>query len=434
MKRALVITYYWPPGSGPGVQRWLKFCKYMPEFGWEPIVITVKNGSYPYTDPSLEKDIPANITVIRTRTIEPFSLYNLLRGRKGKTVEVGMGSIRGKKNLLTSISKFIRGNYFIPDARVGWNRFSLKAARKLISEQAIDAIITSGPPHSTHLVGMQLKKEFGLPWFADLRDPWTNVFYYSDFDRTQRSIRKDQELEDLVANGATCIITTTFGLEDEFRSRAKKIATIPNGYDDEDFQGINNPDGNADKFTLSYIGNLKPNQNPAALWKALEELLDNPEFKKQFELRLTGNVHSSILEELNRHNLTENTRISDFVKHHEAISQMAVSHLLLLPVPNSPGNSVILTGKIFEYLASRRPILSIGPVHGNAAQVIDECGKDKMIDYQDKEAIKKQIIQYFELFKNDRKPVTNGNSQFQNFGRKGLTRKLAHLLDQCIGP
>ncbi|NCG29740.1 MAG: hypothetical protein GWP27_04630 [Bacteroidetes bacterium] len=194
MKKALILTYYWPPGSGPGVQRWLKFCKYLPEFGWDTKVITVNNGSYPSVDSSLENDIPEGLEIHKTKTIEPFAIYNALRGKKGKSVEVALASVKGKQSPFSKFANYVRSNYFIPDARVGWNTYSFPKAIELIKKDRPDVIITTGPPHSTHLVGQRLHKMFDIPWVADFRDPWTTIYYNQFLLRTDSSIRKDTAL------------------------------------------------------------------------------------------------------------------------------------------------------------------------------------------------------------------------------------------------
>jgi hypothetical protein len=213
LKKALILTYYWPPGSGPGVQRWLKFCKYLPENGWEPTVITVRNGSYPYSDKTLVNDVPQKMKVIKTDTFEPFAIYNLLRGKKGKSVEVGLGSIKNQQNRFSRFANYIRANYFIPDARLGWNKYAFVAALRHIKSERPDVIITTGPPHSTHLIGQRLNKEFQIPWVADFRDPWTTIYYNSLLNRTESRKTKDQEFENSVVTSCNMLLVTTPGME-----------------------------------------------------------------------------------------------------------------------------------------------------------------------------------------------------------------------------
>lgn len=428
MKKVLILTYYWPPGSGPGVQRWLKFCKYLPDFGWEPIVITVRNGSYPSVDESLLEDVPEDMRVIRTGSLEPFAIYNALRGKKGKSVEVGMGNIKGKQSWFARLSNYIRANFFVPDARVGWNIYSLPEALKIIQKEKPQVLITTGPPHSTHIVGERLWRSEKIKWIADLRDPWTNIYYNAFLNRTERTKQRDKELEDMVVSSADGLIVASPGLKQEFESRSKQTWFLPNGYDESDFLSLEQT--KSDRFKLSYVGNLKAVQNVDALWIAIAELCEDGEFKSNFSLEITGNISDEVKMAIEAAGIMDQVTLLPFVPHKEAIKRMDESHVLLLPIPQQKGNEVILTGKIFEYLATRRPILAIGPTKGNAAEILTSCEKDPMLSYEDKEGIKALLLQYFEEFNSLNTPVVNGNDGFKRFGRKGTTQELASILDQ----
>lgn len=424
----MILTYYWPPGSGPGVQRWLKFCKYLPEEGWEPIVVTVRNGSYPSTDKSLVADIPPDLKVFKTATLEPFALYNALRGKSGKGVEVGMGNIKGKTSLFARFSNYVRANMFVPDARVGWNIYSLPQALKLIQVEKPDVLITTGPPHSTHLVGERLHRENGIPWVADFRDPWTNIYYNAFLNRTESTRERDRSLENLVVQNADAMIVASPGLKAEFESRSKQIHFIPNGYDEADLLRLN--PAPYKEFTLSYVGNLKAFQNVTELWTAIAKLSEeNQLFRSNFKLRITGNIADEVKEGLAAAGIMDMVELLPFVPHQEAIERMMASHALLLPIPQDDGNKSILTGKLFEYLASRRPILSIGPTDGNAADILTECDKDGMIDYRDSAEMTRWLNRYFEEYLAHPSPMVTGNDGFKRYSRKGSTSSLASILN-----
>jgi glycosyltransferase involved in cell wall biosynthesis len=428
LKKVLILSYYWPPGSGPGVQRWLKFCKYLPEFGWQPTIITVANGSYPNLDETLLEDVPSDLEVIKTDTFEPFAIYNLLRGKSGKAVEVGMGNIKGKTGLLSSMAKYIRANLFIPDARLGWNRYSYPKAIKWIKDNNPHLIITTGPPHSTHLVGQRLKSDFNIPWIADFRDPWTTIYYNRFLNRTERSEQKDKTLEDSVLSSANAILTATPGLKAEFEARAKTIKFIPNGFDEEDFNRV---DSAASKsFKLSYIGNFKAVQNIEGLWIAISRIAKDSELKEAFQFEITGNLDESIQSAFRSHGIEHLVSVKPFVPHKAAIIRMFEANMLLLPIPQDASNKTILTGKIFEYLASRRPILSIGPSDGNASEILQSCGKSKMIDYDDTDEMERQIRIAIADFQNHKQLTQDGNDQYLQYSRKGTAKQLAHFLDE----
>lgn len=426
----MILTYYWPPGSGPGVQRWLKFSKYLPQFEIQPTIITVKNGSYPSVDASLLGDIPNELKVHHTKTVEPFAIYNALRGKKGNSVEVGMGNLKGEPSLLSKAANYVRANYFIPDARKGWNSYAYKKAHELIKNEKPDCIITTGPPHSTHLVGERIKKETGIPWIADMRDPWTTIYYNAFLNRTEKTKKKDKALEDLVLSKASAIVVASTAMKDEFSDRSKNISFIPNGYDEEDFQDLKTIE--RDKFILAYTGNLKSNQNCTALWAALKELSENAEFKANFRLEVTGNVDEGIKSEWKKLGLKELIDLKPFVPHKQSIEIMHSAHMLLLPIPQSENNKGIITGKIFEYLASRRPILSIGPKDGNAAEILSMCGKETMLDYSDKIGMRTLIASAYDSYKSSNLSRVTGNEIYRNYSRLGCTEQLSNVINQIV--
>lgn len=427
MKKVLIITYYWPPGSGPGVQRFLKFSKYLREFGWEPIILTVENGSYPSVDPSLEKEIPSNLKVVKTKTFEPFQWYNLLKGKKGKSTGVGMAGLQ-EASLFQKLALHIRANYFVPDARKGWKKYALRDARKIIQTDGVDAIITTGPPHSAHLIGLELKKETKLPWIADMRDPWTTIFYNAEFPRTEATIRKDKALEDSVLHSADAITVVSKGLKQEFSDRNKNVSVIYNGYDQSDVP-LTVPQKNK-RFTISYVGNFMPNQNPLILWELLAELKEEVEgFSEDLHLCFTGNIDSSILQSIQQKGLEKQLETAPFVPHKEAVQRMNSADVLLFVIPQSKGNKLIITGKLFEYLATGNPILSIGPIDGDAAELLKDAQRDLMNSFADKKAVKSQVLSYYQSWKKGELEKIE-NAQLVQFTRRELSRKLADKLNQ----
>jgi len=431
MKKVLIISYYWPPASGPGVQRFLKFVKYFSSFGVHSTVLTVKNGSYSSEDVTLLNDIPMEVVTYKTRAIEPFKAYNLLRGKKGKSVEVGMGNIKNPTSVLGKVARYVRSNFFIPDARVGWNSYATKEAIKIIKKDGIDTIITTGPPHSTHLIGMYIKKNVeGIKWIADMRDPWTSIYYEKYLNRSEKSKARNQNLESRVLKTADHVVVVSKGMEDEFSDRAKSISTIPNGYDADDLQretvGVSN------RFVISYIGNFKSSQNIASFWNSLSQLCEkNIAFREKFVLRLTGVINEEIRASIKEAGLEDNVEYEDFVKHDEAVKKMVASNLLYLPIPKAENNKMILTGKIFEYMASHTPILAIGPSDGNAAMTLIECERGVMIDYVNQSEIEEKINEEFEYWQAHGGMSRKEESEaYQKFERKALTKRYADLINQ----
>jgi hypothetical protein len=431
LKKVLIITYYWPPGSGPGVQRWLKFSKYLPEFGWEPIIVTVNDGSYPNKDNTLLNDVPDGIKIQRTKTIEPFTVYNLLRGKRGKSVELSAETEYSNGNAFQRFSNYVRANFFIPDARQGWNHFAFKAAKELIKSENPSVLITSGPPHSTHLVGLRLKEKYQIPWIADFRDPWTTSFSRPFLPLTKRSDELNVELESKVLQSVSALITATPSMEMELASKTSRIKTITNSYDESDFNLIKPQISK--KFVMAYVGSLMSVQNTINVWTALEELCSEVEgFREDFEFQITGSASNTVLNSLYNADLKSNLSVRKYVPHKIAIRLMVSAHILFLPIPNAENNKVILTGKIFEYLATERTILGIGPADGDASKLLATCGRPEMIDYDNKLEIKARILTGYQLFLKDPAPTSEGNEAYKSFTGSNATKDLSLLLNSLV--
>jgi len=433
MKKVLIFTYHWPPGSGPGVQRFLKFCKYLPKYGWEPIVITVKDGSYPSIDESLIDDIPEGLEVHKTKTFEPFTIYNALRGKKGKSVSVGLIGIKDRKSPIQKLSMHVRANYFIPDARKGWKTYALKAAEKVINQNDIDLIISTGPPHSTHLIGMELQEKHNIPWVADMRDPWTEIHYNKDLPRSEKTKEKDLALERKALTAASHVITVSDGLKEQLEKYNEATSVVYNGFDEDDYKPLE--PFKTEKFTLAYIGNLKPNQHIKTLWRVLLELCnENEQFKQHFRLELTGNVHEVIVNEIKSLGLENNLNAYPFVEHRESVKRMQKSCMLLFIVPQTEKNNLILTGKLFEYLASGTPLLSTGPVAGNAAKIIAGCSRGTLLDYNNEIGIKESLLKAFDSWMSSSQecPQLIVNSEIEQYSRQLQTKKLVSFFDKIV--
>lgn len=428
MGKILLLSYYWPPAGGPGVQRWLKNASMLQKLSWEVYVITPQEPVAANYDASLEAEIPKDLQVIKTDARDPFKIYARLTGKKAKvgTGGIGISNTKSKKQQLLN---FIRANFFIPDARKGWNKYALQSARKLLRHESFAAVITTGPPHSTHLMGLALQKEFGVKWLADFRDPWVNIFYNKIFPRTLRTKKKDQALEDKVLASADAILTVSPGLEAEFKSRAKRIEIIYNGYDPAD---IPSPEkGSQPFFSLRYTGNLKPNQNIDKLWAALADLCrEEPDFKTNFRLEFVGNVDPSAREQLETIGLEDNCVFHGYQAHYLATKAMVEAGALLFIVPRTADNHLILTGKLFEYLASGSPLLSIGPVDGNAAKIIAETERGPSIDYEDYTGIKERIKELYRLWKPQRRSPSLSRESTQAYTRMGAAQKLSSLVEE----
>jgi glycosyltransferase involved in cell wall biosynthesis len=422
--KILIITYYWPPSGGAGVQRWLKFTKYLPSSGWLPVVLTVKPefAAYPFKDISLYGEIPLDVEIHRTKAINYFSLYNK---DQSKIPHSGFasGSDKSRRNM---ISRFIRGNFFIPDPRKGWNRYAFRKACELIKIENISHILTTSPPHSTQLIGLKLKRKFPhIKWVADLRDPWTDIYYYDMFKPSLLARMADREMEKNVLTKADTIITVGQTLAAILGSKGEKILhkihVLPNGYDEEDFEGI--LPITPEQFTITYVGTLSPAYPVDGLIEAVKDIRVN---NRPVSLKFVGTVPEPIKELFPADEEGNHPEFIPYCEHPEAVRYMMESTMLLLIIPDHPSNKSILTGKIFEYLATGKPVLLLGPADGDAAQLMVKCGYQGIYGYNDVQGIRSFISKVAEG-----RQVTRSGHHLE-YSRRALTAKLGDLLNSLL--
>jgi len=431
MKKVLIVTYYWIPSGGSGVQRWVKFVKYLRDFGWEPIIYTPENPEFPSLDYSFVNDIPPNITILKTPIWEPYNVYRKLTSKKNEPIKAGFISEKKKHGWKDKLSVWIRGNFLIPDPRRFWIKPSIHYLTSYLKEHPIDAIITSGPPHSMHFIGLGLKKNFpNIPWLADFRDPWTNIYFYKDLKIGWGADKIHHHLERKIIQSTDCLLVVSHGMKQEFEKlNPKQIEIISNGYDEADVQTIKTTLDK--KFTISHIGLLTQKQNPYVLWKVLSEIcFDNAAFRSDLEIQLVGNVDYSVIELIQQFKLESQLTRVDYLPHNEAIAKQQSSQVLLLLLMNGLGNKCILTGKLFEYLAAKRPILAFGPSDGDAATVLENSNAGIMINFNDEKTTRKVILEHYKKFKAGKLFVES--KSLQQYSRKNLTKQLAEVINSCL--
>ena len=426
MKKVLIVTYYWPPAGGPGVQRWLKFVKYLPENGIEPIVYTPKNPHYPLKDTSLEAEIPSEIKVLKNAIFEPYAVAGMLSKKDTEKISSGIIPKEQKQGFLQKFMLFIRGNFFIPDGRKFWIKPSVKYLSSYLKENDIDTVITTGPPHSMHLIGLELKKALGVKWLADFRDPWTQIGYHSKLKLLPASRKKHEELEKAVLLSADKIITTSFTTKAEFLSKTNRpVEVITNGYDVEKVEKLPMDE----KFSISHIGSLLSGRNPENLWQAISELIaKNEDFAKDFQLKLVGAVGDQVLESVQKCHLEEWLVLKNYVSHSEALQLQRSSQLLLLIEIDSEETKGIIPGKLFEYMVSERPIFAVGPVDADIEKIIRETNTGSYFLYPQKGEIKAYILEKYELFKKGE--LRSYPIGLQQYSRSALAKRLANLIKQ----
>ena len=373
--RLLVVTYYFPPSGGAGVQRPLKWVKYLPAAGITPVVLTVREGAYPHLDRGMAADVPAGVEVVRTAAPDPFGAYARLTGRsRDEAVASRTGHVGDSPALAERVARWVRANVFVPDARVGWVPFAIRAARQVHAAHPVDAVLTTGPPHSAHLVGRALKRRLGLPWVADFRDPWTEIHYLDALGRSARTQRRDAALEASVLREADAVVTVSDPLRDSLRALAPgaRVETIRNGFDPNDF-ATPAPPVRADRFEVAYVGTLYA--VPQALLEALAAVhADEP----RVHLRVVGSVPDGFAEAVRAHGLAEAVTVEPPVSHEVAIAIMREAALLVLTIEAWSYARAVVPGKTYEYLASGRPVVGLGPPDGEAAAILRAAGAGEM--------------------------------------------------------
>ena len=410
--------------------RWAKMTKYIAAYGWQPVIYTPSNGETGMHDESLLKEIPPDLEIIKTPIWEPYELYKAFLGRSKKD-KVYSGFINEKKkpSLAQRISVFIRGNFFIPDARMFWIKPSIQYLKEYLQTNPVDAIVSTGPPHSMHLIAEQIHKITGIPWIADFRDPWTNIDFYRDLQLTSMADKKHHRLELKVLKNASRIVTVTWRSRDEFKALCGRddIEVVPNGFDEADFPRIGSSQLDQD-FTFVHVGSMNKDRNPIAFWRAVHAAVEKlPELKQKLKIKLIGPVDFSVRASVESMGLKEVTEFIEYVPHTEAVQLQQKAQVVLLVINNSPNARTIIPGKLFEYLGSGRPLLAIGPKESDSAKVIEMTKGGVVHEHDDVEGLTSRILEYYNIYKTGE---LNINSEgLQQFTRKNLAGEFAKVLD-----
>ncbi|WP_405296780.1 glycosyltransferase family 4 protein [Algibacter sp. Ld11] len=422
--KVLIISYYWPPAGGPGVQRWLKFVKYLPDFNVEPIVYIPENPNYPLIDASLISEVSKDVTIIKQPISEPYKVASLFSKKSSSTISKGIIPEQKTQSFIEKAMLYIRGNFFIPDARKSWVKPSVAYLSNYIEQENISTIITTGPPHSLHLIGLKLKEKLGVKWIADFRDPWTTIGYHKQLKLTEKSKQKHKALEKQVLNTADDIVVTSSVTKIEFEAITKKpIEVITNGYDYE----LVEAKPLDIKFTIAHIGSLLSKRNPEILWQVLSELVqENKDFSEDLQLNFVGAVSETVLKSIEQVGLIKHVNNVGYVSHKESIIYQKSSQVLLLVEIDSKETRCIIPGKLFEYMVSNRPILALGPKDSDVENIIKETNTGNYFNYTDYKSLKSTILAHYKSYQN--KNLEVHVIGLQKYSRKNLTSKLASVI------
>ena len=423
-KKVLIITYYWPPSGGSGVQRWLKFSKYLRDFNIEPIIYTVDNPSYPIKDTSLESEIPLDLEVLKQPIFEPNYFLSIFGNNKKKE---SAGFLNPNPTLLGRFFQYVRANYFIPDARKFWIKPSVKFLSNYLKNNEIDVVITTGPPHSMHIIGLVLKDKFKIKWISDFRDPWTEIDYFQQLPLTKKANKKHHQLEQEVLEKSDMVIVVGETMKKKFLKHNHNIEVLTNGFDSYENSLTIELDSN---FSITHVGSMNTDRNPTILWEVLYEISsENIDFKNNLRIKFIGKIDDTVIQDIQVFNPKNIVRIP-YLDHEEVRKYQASSQVLLLSINHVPSAKGIITGKIFEYLQAKRPILGIGPEDGDAAAILKKTNAGNIVGFNNKIELKAAVLKLYKDFKEERLFVKSIN--IEQFHRKNITRQLAQVIKKVV--
>lgn len=430
-KKVLIITYYWPPSGGSGVQRWLKFVKYFRENDWEPVIFKPVKAEYPELDHSLESDIPEGLEVIESSIWEPYQIYKQFTGRdKKQKVQAGFINEDKEPGKMEKLAIWLRGNIFIPDARRFWIKPGVRKLNDWLKENSIDAMVSTGPPHTAHIIAMKVASKHNIPWLADFRDPWTQIDFYDKLMLSKKADKKHKFLEKAVLEKANKVVTVSphcaIGLNE---ITDKQIEVITNGFDEDDFSSL--PQFDHSEFSITHLGSMNPDRNPKTLWDVLSEMCkEDDSFQKSLKIKLIGKTDISVFKYLEKKGLTNNVVNFKYLPHDKAILEAANSAILLLALNDTPNVLSLAPGKLYEYLALKRPILCTGATDGDAAAIIKDAQSGKSVGFEDTDATKNQIKEWYDQF--DKGELIINSGSIDKYSRRSLTAKMSELLNDLI--
>ncbi len=438
MRKVLIVAYYFPPSGGPGVQRVLKFVQYLRDFNWEPVVLTVRDGTFPARDESLLEVIPEDVRVCRTDIFEPYDLYRKLTGKK-KSDGIDVNTLREKGSkipLSERISEFIRATFFIPDARMGWRRYGVSEGLRVIAEEKIEAIYSSSPPYTCSLIARDLKRKTGLPWIAGFRDPWTG--FLTTPDRWAVPAAIDRKMERSVFTEADLVDVAWKGIAEDALGKypeldRKKFRHLPNGFDSNDFPDVEKSERKDKRFTVTYTGSMYGLRTPREFLDAVESLIRGGEVDPEMiRLQFIGRFGDEVHRMFRSFSTQDVIDVQGYMPHSESIRRLFLSDALLLVVDTTADSAEIVPGKVYEYIGTLKPLIAIAPEEGAIADLVAETGAGFVAHQSNREKIAEAFLTLYHDYINGTSSVTPNREAINRYERKHVTGELAGLLDGLV--
>ncbi|GGF48002.1 glycosyltransferase family 4 protein [Echinicola rosea] len=428
-KKVLIITYYWPPSAGSGVQRWLKFAKFLPDFGWEPVIFTPENPDFELKDETMNKEVSPQWEIIKFPIWEPYGVFRFLKKKKGgKIADPSKLIEKRKKNWFDQTAIWLRANAIVPDPRVFWVKPSVEFLEDIVRRNNIKAIITTGPPHSMHLIGRNLKRKTGLLWVADFRDPWSTWEFLDTLPMMKSIRRRHEKLEKSVFEEAEKVVTISPTFKGELEKIAgRSIDLITNGFDSADLpKGFKKEKEGNGVFEVVYTGIIDAIRNPLPFLEAFKAAFEAG--AREVKLTFVGRVSEKVTHYIEGDPwLSERVEFAGYVPHEEVFAFYERSNMLLLILTNTKNAKGNIPGKLFEYIATGRNIVALGDPKGDAATIINEAGAGSVFSHEDVPGVRQYLTDQALM-----EEETSADRDITRFERKTLTKKLAQLLDEQI--
>ena len=400
----------------------MKFVKYLPEYNIKPILYVPENPNYPIYDYSLNDEVSEKLEIIKNPITE---ISNIISNSKSLNL-IRSGNIPNPKeqSLFQRLLFFIRGNLFIPDMKILWKNKSIDFIENYLSKTKIDVVITTGPPHSLHLIGYELKKRLNIKWISDFRDPWVNLNYLNRFHLLPSVKRRHKKLRDKVLINSNSVIVTSEKLKKLYKEIAPNIFKITNGYDYE-YSTVNIDS----KFSISHIGSLYPERNPKYLWDIIDEIcINNEEFRSNLQINFIGNTSEKIIKYLSNKTFKSCVKFFDYVDYKRAIEFMCSSQILLMVEVNDNDSSYAIPGKLFDYLNSKRPIIAIGPDRSEVNQILYDTNAGKFFNYNESINLKLHIENLYNQY--EMGSISYDAKNISIYRRKNLTEELSKIINK----